>query len=64
MTLRFHATKSFSPLVEEGYELDFAQFKLPVAEIAATTVKPSGSLKVDEQDKAVKISNNPLLRKL
>lgn len=30
LTLRFTATESYSPLVEAGHELSFAQFKLPI----------------------------------
>ena len=56
VTLRFKAKKNYSPLVKEGHELGFAQFKLPV-EKAATTVAPSGIVKAQTAGNTVKVGN-------
>ena len=58
LTLHFTATEGYSPLVEPGHELAFAQFKLPVqAAKPAPTAKPAalGSLKLLESDVAATV---------
>lgn len=55
VTLRFKTKKNYSPLVKEGHELAFAQFKLPYKK-ATAFLKAQGQLKTEISGDTVKVS--------
>lgn len=58
LTLTFHATKAYSPLVMEGHELAYSQFAIEHISVPAESPQPDRTtpLTIDEANEILKIS--------